>query len=424
MNKPLTGLERQREIYLGGVAGEKPSIPIDPEALEKAAKDRLSLEAYAYIAGGAGVERTMHNNRAAFDAWQVVPRMLRNVAERDLSIQLLGRKYSSPFLLAPIGVLEMAHKEADLAVARAAAKHQIPYIFSNQASTPMEEVAAEMGDAPRWFQLYWSKNNDLVASLVSRAERIGCEAIVVTLDTTLLGWRVNDLDQAYLPFLRGKGIAQYTSDPVFQQMLNSEPQGPAQDAKRKINLSSLQTLAQMASHYPGKALTALRSGKAIRAVQHFINVYTNPALSWEDLAFLRSHTKLPILLKGILHPEDAKLAIQHGVDGIMVSNHGGRQVDGAVGALTMLPEIVDAVQDQIPVLFDSGIRTGADAFKALALGAKAVAIGRPYVYGLTLGGQAGVEEVLKNFLGDLDLTLGLSGCKSLNTLNRDYLRTK
>ncbi|HAA24033.1 MAG TPA: lactate 2-monooxygenase [Cytophagales bacterium] len=424
MNKPLTGLERQREIYLGGVAGEKPSIPIDPEALEKAAKDRLSLEAYAYIAGGAGVERTMHNNRTAFDAWQVVPRMLRNVAERDLSIQLLGRKYSSPFLLAPIGVLEMAHKEADLAVARAAAKHQIPYIFSNQASTPMEEVAAEMGDAPRWFQLYWSKNNDLVASLVSRAERIGCEAIVVTLDTTLLGWRVNDLDQAYLPFLRGKGIAQYTSDPVFQQMLNSEPQGPAQDAKRKINLSSLQTLAQMASHYPGKALTALRSGKAIRAVQHFINVYTNPALSWEDLAFLRSHTKLPILLKGILHPEDAKLAIQHGVDGIMVSNHGGRQVDGAVGALTMLPEIVDAVQDQIPVLFDSGIRTGADAFKALALGAKAVAIGRPYVYGLTLGGQAGVEEVLKNFLGDLDLTLGLSGCKSLNTLNRDYLRTK
>ncbi|MEL6537668.1 MAG: lactate 2-monooxygenase [Bacteroidota bacterium] len=424
MKKPLTGLERQREIYLRGVAGDKPAIPMDPEALEKAAKDRLSLEAFAYIAGGAGLERTMQNNREAFRHWQVVPRMLRNVAQRDLSINLLGRKYPTPFLLAPIGVLEMAHKDADLAVGRAAAKHHIPYIFSNQASTPMEQVAAEMGDAPRWFQLYWSKNNDLVASLVRRAEAIGCEAIVVTLDTTLLGWRVQDLDQAYLPFLRGKGIAQYTSDPVFLKMLENPPEGLSQDTKRKINLSALQTLVQMVSKYPGKSIDALRSGKALRAVQHFINVYTNPALSWEDLAFLRAQTQLPILLKGILHPEDAKLAIQYGMDGIIVSNHGGRQVDGAVGALTMLPEVVAAVDDKIPVLFDSGVRTGADAFIALALGAKAVAIGRPYVYGLTLGGEEGVNDVLKNFLGDLDLTLGLSGCKSLNTLSKDYLREK
>ena len=424
MKKGFSGLDRQREIYLNGVAAEKPLVPIDPDTLERASRDKLSLEAYAYISGGAGTGRTMRHNRQAFQQWQVVPRMLRNVADRQMGIELFGRKLPTPFLLSPIGVLEMAHKEADLAVARAAAALEIPYIFSNQASVPMEVTAKAMGPAPRWFQLYWSKSEDLVASLVRRAEASGFEAMVVTLDTTMLGWRPNDLDLAYLPFLRGKGIAQYVTDPVFQQLLDSPTDGPASSAKRKVNLYSLKALAQMVRAYPGSRWSGLKSGRAIKAVQQFINIYTNPGLNWENLAFLRAHTKLPIVLKGIQHPDDARKAVDYGVDGILVSNHGGRQVDAAVGSLTMLPEVVDAVAGQLPVLFDSGLRTGTDAYIALALGAKAVCIGRPYVYGLALAGQEGVTEILKNFMAELDLTLGLTGCTDVNNLNRDYLRKK
>ena len=415
----FSAADRQKDIYLKGFAGIRSQVPVDWHRLEEKARKQMSPEAFAYIAGGAGLESTIASNRAAFDHYKIVPRILRNVSERDSSIELFGHKIPAPLLFSPVGVLEMVHPEADLAVGRAAAKERLPFIFSNQASKPMEEVAAAMADSPRWFQLYWSKSNDLVASLVTRAERCGCSAIVVTLDTTLLGWRTRDLDLAYLPFLEGKGIAQYTSDPVFQRLMDEPGNG---SAPRKATFESLTGLFKMVKAYPGNGfIKKLRSGRPVKAVRKFTEIYSNPALTWKDLAFLRQHTKLPILLKGILHPEDAALAVSHGVNGIIVSNHGGRQVDGSMGTLEALPEIVKAVRAQVPVLLDGGIRAGADMFKALALGATAVCIGRPYVYGLTLAGEAGVREVAQNLMADFDLTMGLSGCKNIVEIKPEAL---
>ncbi|MBL0745898.1 lactate 2-monooxygenase [Chryseolinea lacunae] len=402
----------QKEIYLNGFAGVLPKVNIDLNKLEMAAQQAMSSKAFAYIAGGAGNEDTLRGNRQAFEKHKIVPRMLRDVGQRDTSVELFGKKLPSPFLLAPVGVLEMVHPEADVAVARAASKLDVPYIFSNQASRPMEECAAAMHQGHRWFQLYWSKSNDLVASFVQRAERCGCSALVVTLDTTLLGWRTRDLDIAYLPFLEGKGIAQYTSDPVFQKMLDLPDDAP--DMKRRVTYQSLRGLVSMVKHYPGGSFfSKLLSGKPIKAVRTFVSTYSNPCTTWDDLKFLRSITSLPILLKGILHPDDARKALDHGVDGVVVSNHGGRQVDGAIATLDALPGIANVVNKKIPILLDSGVRGGADVFKALALGATAVCIGRPYVYGLALAGEGGVTEVLRNFMTDFDLTLGLSGFKSI-----------
>ena len=411
-------LDRQKEIYLNGFAGIQPTVPVSIHSLEETAKKIMSPHAYAYIAGGAGNESTLHDNRAGFEKYKIVPRMLRDVSVRDISIELFGQKLSSPLLLAPIGVLEMAHPKADLAVGRAAASLNVPYIFSNQASKPMDVVAAAMGDSPRWFQLYWSKSNELVKSLVERAEKCGCSAIVVTLDTTVLGWRTPDLDLAYLPFLEGKGIAQYTSDPVFQKLMDeSEPQ-----AKRNIKMQSIRGLVEMVKNYPGgNFFSKLKSGQPVKAVQKFVSIYSNPALTWEDLKFLKTFTKLPVLLKGILHPDDARKAIDYGMNGIIVSNHGGRQVDGSISTLEALPSIIDAAQEKIPVLMDSGIRGGADIFKALALGAKAVCIGRPYVYGLAIAGEQGVKEVLQNTLTDFELTMALAGCKNISEITRSTL---
>jgi isopentenyl diphosphate isomerase/L-lactate dehydrogenase-like FMN-dependent dehydrogenase len=384
----------------------------------------MSSEAYAYVAAGAGAERTVAANRAAFDRWRIVPRMLRDASDRSLETELFGRRLPAPVLLAPIGVLELAHPDADLAVARAAASQGVPMVFSNQASHPMEELAAAMGDAPRWFQLYWSTSNELVESLVARAEACGCEAIVVTLDTTLLGWRPRDLDAAYLPFLRGKGIAQYTSDPVFRRMLEADDgdeSGP--ERSPQINLSALRTLIQLTSAYPDRFLRALGSGRARAAVERFVSIYSRPSLTWDDLPFLRERTSLPILLKGILHRDDAERALDHGIDGIVVSNHGGRQVDGAIATLEALPEVLEAVDGRAPVLLDSGIRGGADAFKALALGATAVLLGRPYVYGLAVAGEAGVREVIQNVVAELDLTLGLTGVTEAADVGREAIRS-
>jgi lactate 2-monooxygenase len=371
------------------------------------------------VAGGAGLESTIDANRAAFDRRRIVPRTLRDVSERDLSVELLGRRLAAPFLLAPIGVLELVHREADLAVARAAAAEGVPMIFSNQASRSMEDCAAAMGDSPRWFQLYWSTNDELVASLVRRAEACGCEAIAVTLDTTLFGWRCRDLDLAYLPFALGKGLAQYTSDPVFRASLK-----PARlEREGRPTLKGVRALFQATRAYPGGFVDNLRSGLPIAAVREFLATYSRPSLTWDDLAWLRAQTRLPILLKGILHPDDARLAVEHGADGVVVSTHGGRQVDGAIGSLDALPGVVAAVEGRIPVLLDSGIRGGADAFKALALGAAAVLIGRPYVYGLALAGEQGVSEVLRNFVAELDLTMGLAGCGSLAEVGPESLES-
>lgn len=423
-NEAGAGRQRQRTLFVGGVAGARPAVPVAPDRLEAAAEAAMTPEAFAYVAGGAGMERTMDANRAAFDRVRIVPRMLRDVSRRDLSVDLFGTTLPAPLVLAPIGVLEMAHPEADRAVARAAAAEGVPFLFSSQASVPMEDCAEAMEavrpGAPRWFQLYWSTDDALVRSFVKRAEACGCSALVLTLDTTLLGWRPRDLDLAYLPFLRGKGIAQYTSDPVFRAALASES---ADGERPPVNLSTLRTALAQARTFPDGTLGALRSGEARAAVQRFVATYSRPSLTWDDLAFLRDLTDLPILLKGILHPDDAAEAVERGMDGVIVSNHGGRQVDGAVGALDALPGVVEAVAGRMPVLFDSGVRGGADVFKALALGARAVALGRPYVYGLAVAGEAGVREVIRNTIADFDLTLGLAGCTSVAEVTAERLTT-
>ena len=411
------GILRQAEIYVGGALGRRPRIPVDPVGLERRAEHVMTPEAFAYVAGAAGAEETMRANRTAFERWRIVPRMLRDVSVRDTSIQLFGRRLPVPFLIAPVGALELAHRDADVAVAHAAAAEGVPMIFSNQASRPMEECAAAMGDAPHWFQLYTSKSDELVESLVGRAEACGCEAIVITLDTTMLGWRVRDLDLAYLPFLRGKGIAQYTSDPVFLRLLEGAP--PAERSRPTV--AAFETLLDLARAYPGSFWSNLRSAKPRAAARTFVQIYSRPNLTWADLPFLRGLTQLPILLKGILHADDALRAVDMGIDGLVVSNHGGRQVDGAIGSIDALPAIVEAIDGRVPVLLDSGVRGGADVFKALALGARAVLVGRPYVYGLALAGEEGVREVVRNFAADFDLTMGLAGCASVAEIGRDSL---
>jgi lactate 2-monooxygenase len=414
------GRERQFEVYVGGARGVLSRVPVSFDRLERAARKSMTPEGYAYVAGGAGAEETIRANRAAFERVRIVPRMLRDVSTRDTTVELYGSRLPSPFVLSPIGVLEMAHRDADVAVARATATEGIPMIFSNQASRSMEECAAAMGDAPRWFQLYWSTHDQLVESFVARAERCGCSAIVLTLDTTMLGWRIRDLDLAYLPFLRGKGLAQYTSDPVFVEALQETLRQAAPPTGR-ITLAALGTLWQLAGSYPGTRRGNLRSGLARAAVRRFVETYSRPSLSWDDLAFLRERTRLPILLKGVLHPADAVAAVEHGMDGVFVSNHGGRQVDGSIATLDALPAIVEAVAGRVPILLDSGVRSGADVFRALALGATAVGLGRPYVWGLAAGGEEGVREVVRNLRADFDLTMGLTGCASIAEIGRESL---
>ena len=411
--KKFSAPDRQKEIYTTGVSGIQSKIPFDAIKLEAKAKRNISAEAFAYIKGGAGIQTTVEHNRSDFANWRIVPRMLRDVSERDTSVELFGQKLPIPLLLSPIGVLEMVDKSADIAVAKAAANFGIPMIFSNQASHSMEAVASVMGESPRWFQLYWSKSNELVESLVTRAEKAGCSAIVVTLDTTLLGWRTEDLDLAYLPFLRGKGIAQYISDPIFQRLLDEPEAENSVQLKPKITVQTIKFLFELMSNYPGGFFENLKSQRPMKAVRKFIDIYSRPSLTWDDVAFLRKITKLPILLKGILHPEDAQKAVNAGIDGIIVSNHGGRQVDGSISTIMALPEIAKVVNQQIPILLDSGIRGGADMFKAIHLGATAVCIGRPYVYGLAIDGQKGAEEIIKNYWADFELTMALAGCKNM-----------
>lgn len=406
------GRRRQMEIYVPGAGGTKPRVPVSPAALELAAQHSMTREAAAYIIGGAGSEQTMRNNRAAFDRVNLAPRVLRDVSARDLSVTLFGRTHRVPVLLAPIGVLELVHPEADLAVARAAAAEGIGMIFSNQASVPMVKTASVMGDAPRWFQLYWSSDDDFVRSLVTRAEKAGCDAIVVTLDTTLLGWRPRDLDAAYLPFIRGLGLAQYLSDPVFRSKIPATPPDTGFKPKGLGIIDAALTLRRKGKEF-GLSLGQMRAAAA-----YFTATYSRPDLNWSDIGRLRDMTKLPILLKGIRHADDARLARERGVDGIVVSNHGGRQVDGEAGTLDVLPGIVAAVGG-MPVLLDSGVRSGADVAKALALGAKAVLLGRPYVYGLAIAGETGVREVIRNVIAEFDLTLALCGLTKASELNAE-----
>jgi lactate 2-monooxygenase len=419
---PGPGRERQGAIYAEGIHGRRPSVPTDFASLERAARRRARAHGWAYVAGGAGEGATMRANREALERWRIVPRMLRDVSVRDLSVELFGRRLPAPILLGPVGASELLHPEADLAIARAAAALGLPYVFTSQACATMEECAAVMGDAPRWFQLYWSTDDGLVDSFLARAAAAGAEAIVVTLDTTMLGWRPRDLNLGYLPFARGEGIAQYTSDPRFIEIVRERIAAASGRREVEITLGAIRALLSITRHHPGRFLANLRSPVPRMAVQTFLDTYSRPSLTWRDIETLPQRTDLPVLLKGIQHPDDARRAVQAGVDGIVVSNHGGRQVDGAIGAADALVDVVDAVGGETTILLDSGIRTGSDVFKALALGADAVLVARPYVYGLTLNGSDGVRDVMRNIVAEFDLTLGLSGLASLAELDRNALR--
>ncbi|WP_431905120.1 lactate 2-monooxygenase [Amycolatopsis thermoflava] len=377
----------QNEIYLHGLGGTKPPFTTDPVRLAESAREVMTPEAYGYVAGGAGSGATMDANRAAFDRWKLVPRMLTDATARTTSATVLGSELPAPVLLAPVGVQSIVHPDAEPATARAAAALGLPMILSTAASHTIEEVAQASGDGPRWFQLYWPSDSDVTASILTRAKKAGYTTLVVTLDTWTLAWRPRDLDSAYLPFLKGEGLATPLSDPAFRALLEKAPEDDMPSA-----------------------------------ILRWVSLFTGTDHSWNQLPFLREHWDGPIVLKGIQHPDDARRAVDAGMDGIVVSNHGGRQVDGAIGSLEALPPIASAVGDRIEVLFDSGVRTGADILKALALGAKAVLVGRPWVYGLGHAGEDGVRHVLRSLLADLDLTLGLTGHRSVGELGPESLQ--
>ena len=388
MNQPLETYQEtyQDEIYLSGLSGDKPILPANLSALEDLARQRMPAESFDYICGGAGSEDSVRENAAAFRRWRIVPRMLTDVSTASYASTVLGTELASPIMLGPVGVLKLAHPEGEVAVARAAAAAGVPMILSTAASCTIEDVAKANGDGQRWFQLYWPKDRDIAASFLSRARAAGFSVLVLTLDTRLLGWRPRDLDKAFLPFLRGIGNQNYFSDPAFVAGLP----GPAADHQDA-------------------------------AILRWTQIFGDPSITWEDLPFLRDHWDGPIVLKGIQSPEDGKRAAEAGMDGIVVSNHGGRQVDGGVAALDALPPIAAAVGSQLTVLFDSGIRCGADVLKAIALGARAVLIARPYAYALGLAGEQGVRHVLRALRQDFELTTQLSGYATLADLNPDAL---
>jgi lactate 2-monooxygenase len=376
------GTQVQNEIY---VSGESP-WPIGAGEWEARAAEKLAPGPLGYIAGGAGSEATMRANLEAFARRRLRPRMLAGHAQRELGVQVLGTPSPFPFLLAPVGVLSIAHPDGELAPARAAAAARVPFVLSTAASHSIEEIAEAMGEAPRWFQLYWVSDRDVVASLVSRAESSGYAAIVVTLDTLVLGWRPRDLRNAYLPFREGEGIAQFTSDPVFRSRLAVAPEDDP-----------------------------------LVAAGTMLAMYPNLALRWDDLAWLRELTSLPLLVKGVLTWEDARRALDAGVDGIVVSNHGGRQVDGSVASLDALVEIRAALGADATLLVDGGVRSGADVIKALALGADAVLVGRPYVYALAVGGTHGVAAYVEQLAAEIDVTLALIGAQSVRDLDESWI---
>lgn len=427
------GRSRQNDVYTAGIHGRKPVVPTDFAELERRARQAMDRRGWAYIAGGAGEGRTMTANRAALDRWAIVPRVLRDVSERSLQIELFGQTLPAPVLFAPVGAGALAYPDADVHIGKAAAEIGVPYIFSNQGCAPMEDVATAMDavvpGAPRWFQLYWSTDDRLVESLIARAEKMGAAALAVTLDTTMLGWRPQDLNLGSLPFARGEGIDQYTSDPSFWEIV-AERLREATGEKPEISLGAVKTLFSIARNVPGdlwkkpssSLLTRLVAPEPRAAVQTFLDIYSRPSLNWDDIASLRERTSLPIVLKGVLHPDDARQAVDLGVDGIIVSNHGGRQVDGAISSTDALVDIADAVGGRTKILADSGFYTGSDVFKALALGADAVCIGRPHMYGLALNGADGARDAVANIIAELDLTLGLTGHTDIAGLDRSALK--
>ncbi|PZE22180.1 alpha-hydroxy-acid oxidizing protein [Paenibacillus xerothermodurans] len=361
-------------------------LPVAFHEWEEKARHILAAGPFGYVHGGAGAGDTMLANRKAFDKYRIRPRICCDISTRDLTIEIFGRKFPVPFLLAPIGVNSILHPEGEIIPAKVCADAGVPYVLSNVSSRSMEEVADVMKDAVRWFQLYPPKDLELTRSFLDRAKKAGYSAIVVTVDSTMLGWRETDLRNAYLPFLEGHGMGNYFSDPVFRSKLE---QPPEKDKKTAV-------------------LKALSEGN-------------NTCFTWEHFAEIRKLTDLPLLLKGMTHPHDARLAIEHGANGIIVSNHGGRQLDGAIATLEALPEIVDAVGGDVPIVMDSGIRRGADILKALALGATAVLVGRPYAYALAAAGHIGVKSVIENLVAETEFQLAISGRSSLQQIDSSLL---
>ncbi|MGC0314265.1 alpha-hydroxy-acid oxidizing protein [Kitasatospora acidiphila] len=374
----------QDEIYLAALGGVLPSLPMTFAEWEDRAQGALSASLFSYVAGGAGDESTQRANTAAFQRWGLIPRMLVGATQRQLSVELFGHTLPSPLFMAPVGVVGLCAQDGhgDLATARAAARTGVPMVASTLTVDPLEQVAAEFGDTPGFFQLYTPTDRELAASLVHRAEAAGFRGIVVTLDTWVTGWRPRDLSTGNFPQLRGHCLANYFSDPVFRSRLAKAPQED-----------------------PGAAI--------LTWAQLFRN-----ALTWDDLPWLRSLTDLPLILKGLCHPGDVRRARDAGVDGIYCSNHGGRQANGGLAALDLLPAVVEAA-DGLPVLFDSGVRSGTDTVKALALGATAVGVGRPYVYGLALAGTDGVVHVLRSLLAEADLLMAVDGYPTLDSLRAE-----
>ena len=365
-------------------------IPASYEALEARARDRLPTDLYDYIAAGAGAEATVRANREAFDRWRIVPRVLRDVRERDASIELFGEAFDTPLLLAPVANQAALHAEAEAATARAARSLDVPFVVTTGASRTFEEIADTLGETPRWLQVHATTDRGLLDRFVDRAEAADYGALVVTVDTTTMGFRERLADSDYDPrtAVGADAIANYQADPVFRSGLDA----PVED-----DLDA--ALARF------------------KALGHGADPVT-----WDTLDELGDRTDLPLVLKGIVHPDDAERAAAHdAVDGLVVSTHGGRQVDGAIAALDALDRVSRALDGRLPLLFDSGIRRGSDVFKALALGADAVLLGRPYVYGLALGGASGVEAVVGNVLEALDRTMALSGCPTIDAIDRDAL---
>jgi lactate 2-monooxygenase len=378
----------QLGIYLAGLEGVRPELPMEFSELARRAEAAMSPEIWSYVAGGAGDETTQDANVRAFARYGLMPRMLTGAAQRDVSVELFGHRLPTPLMLAPVGVIGLCSDDGhgDLATARAASQVGVPMIASTLSQDPLEDVSAALGDTAGWFQLYPPNDRELTESLVRRAEAAGYRAIVITLDTLTLGWRPRDLALASFPQLQGLCLATYFSDPVFRSKLAAPPE---EDVEAATGLWAM--------------------------------IFGNQSLTWDDLAWLRSLTQLPILLKGICSPDDARRAVDAGMDGIYCSNHGGRQANGGLPALDCLTEVVDAAGD-LPVVFDSGVRSGPDILKALALGASAVAIGRPYAYGLAVGGQAGIEHVVRCLLAELDLTMAIDGYATIADLTREAIR--
>lgn len=377
----------QYEIYFGGLTGVMPTMPMTYDELVTRAEQVLPPSVWSYVEGGAGDERTQRVNVEAFSRWGLMPRMLVGATERDLSVELWGKRWPAPIFMAPIGVIALCGQDGhgDLSTAKAAARTGVPMCASTLTEDPLEDVAAEFGDTPGFFQLYTPTDRDLAESLVHRAEAAGYAGIVVTLDTWIPGWRPRDLATANFPQLRGKCLANYTSDPNFTSKVDAD---------------------------------VVADPRA--AVPYWAGIFGN-SLTWDDLTWLRSLTTLPLILKGICHPDDARRAKDYGIDGIYCSNHGGRQANGGLPAIDCLPGVVEAAGDT-PVLFDSGVRSGADVIKALALGASAVGIGRPYAYGLALGGVDGIVHVLRSILAEADLIMAVDGYPTLSDLTPDALR--